>query len=43
MEQNKQMMILSLVPKPLPDFISQLWREIGSGLGTRLAILVYLM
>ena len=33
----------SLVPRPLPDFISQLWRKIGrffstagSGLGTRL-------
>ena len=38
----------SLVPRPLPDFISQLWRKIeflhsceiksGSGLGTRLEI-----
>ena len=34
--------VLSLVPRPLPDFISQPWRKIGceiksgSGLGTRL-------
>ena len=33
---------LSLIPRPLPDFISQLWRKIGceikyeSSLGTRL-------
>ena len=32
----------SLVPRPLPDFISQPWRKIGiksgSGLGTRLVV-----
>ena len=26
----------SLVPRPLPDFISQPWIKSGSGLGTRL-------
>ena len=28
----------SLVPRPLPDFILQLWRKLGSGLGTRLML-----
>ena len=32
--------MVSLVPRPLPDFILQLWRKIGiksgSGLGTKL-------
>ena len=50
MEQNKQMMFLpSLASSPSHSQIlshscgGELWREIGSGLGTRLAILVYLM
>ena len=27
----------SLIPRPLPDFISQLWWKVGSGLGMKLA------
>ena len=35
----------SLVPRPLPDFISQPWRKIksGSGLGTRLLWYTYIL
>ena len=28
--------VFSLVPRPLPDFISQLWRKSGEGMGSKL-------